>query len=611
MKRLVLQCFMIFLLIMPSTGGTSISPTEQVIEAQSGPEIYTRVYGEDYSRDIYHEVSLHNYENIVQKFTENGSRRVLDYSRATSGPNMHARNYIIQQFEELSNGRIETEIIGNYLNVVGKLPGYLPGNNPAFAITAHYDSAEGSPGANCDGSGIAAVLELVRVLSMYDWPLDIYFITFNGLFTMLPMEGSPEVVHEFRNRSIDFLMLYNVDTLLVQAPDVPVDERIQFGYAPGLYHWGRYWAELARQMSKNIGLNRIVPVPSSSFYLWTSSDHYAFYQQGFTNVMCAFESGIGYDTAYQNEYDRWENGAYIYYLGQETAAVIGASIAFTMSRALDKPVFNEYDFTLGSDNWKEFYITVSTPTIVNVSSRWFGGSASFYLLNPQGSIIATREFSSASAWEYSQLFNQYVSQNGQYTLVVHNNDFRSIGLEIDVTIESDIDGNGILDRNEYWIDEALFDSDQDSDGLSDAEELFLGTDMMNSDSDRDTLPDKYEVDNGFDPRDPSDANEDADSDGLSNAQEYSAGLNPHSADSDNDLMPDLWELENGLNPLNNDADLDFDNDGITNLEEYLNDTDPQVPEPMEIRTEWFATPLVVIALIGVFLYIRRREDPWN
>ncbi|MFW9910359.1 MAG: hypothetical protein ACFFEF_17525 [Candidatus Thorarchaeota archaeon] len=428
---------------------------------------------------------------------------------------------------------------------------------------------------------------------------------------MVPMEGSPEVALEFQRREIEFLMLYNVDTLLVQAPNIPVDERIQFGYPSGNYHIGQYWAELARQMSKNIGLNRILPVPSSSFFLWSSSDHYAFYEKGFSNVLCAFESGLAFDTAYQTDDDRWDNANYVYYLGQETAAVIGASIASTMSRALDKPVFKEYKFTLASDNWDEFYITVSTPTTINISSRWFGGSSAFYLINPEGTVIGTREYGESSAWEYSQVFNQSVSQNGLYTLAVHNNDISSIGIEIDVTIESDIDGNGILDRNEYWIDEDLFDSDQDNDGLSDAEEIILGTDLMDDDSDGDTLPDKYEVDYGFDPTDPSDANEDADMDGLSNAQEYSAGLNPHSADSDNDLMPDLWELENGLNPLINDADLDFDNDGITNLEEYLNDTDPQVSEPMEIRTEWFTTPLIVIALIGVFLYIRRREDPWN
>ncbi len=600
-----------FLLITPNIPIAHSSAIDSATPADSETDTLTRVYGQDYSDDVYGEVSQPNYRDIVQKFTENGSRWIMTYQMATVGANMYARNYIIQQLEELSRGRIETETIGNCLNVVGKLPGYLPGENPAFAISAHYDTVAGSSGANCDGSGIATVLELARVLSKYEWPLDIYFIAFNGLYTMNGMEGSPQVANEFNQREIDFLMLYNVDTLLVQDWTQPNDERIQFGYSMGSYHSGRYWAELARQMSNNIGWNRIVPVPSSSFYLWGSSDHYAFYERGFSNIMCAFESGIAEDDAYHTVEDTWNNARYNYDLGRETTGVIGASIAFTMSRALGEPQKINQEFTLGISNWKQIYITVTTPTTLNISSRWFGGTSSFYLFNPQNTLISEREYNHTSAWQPSDVISQPVSENGQYTLIVYNSDLQSVGYEVNITIDTDIDANGVLDSQEYWIDEALFDSDQDSDGLSDAEELFLGTDMLLVDSDYDTMPDKYEVDNGFDPRDPTDGNEDWDFDGLSNAQEYSGGLNPLSADSDNDLIPDLWELENGLNPLIDDADLDFDEDGISNLDEYLNDTDPQEPEPMEIPTEWYATPVVLIALIGVFVYIRRRKDPWS
>lgn len=600
-----------FLLIPPLVTGAPISITEGATQADVPAEILTRVYGEDYSSDMFRDVLRNSYRDFVQKISENGSRWIMDYSQATDGANMYARNYIIQQLEELSMGRIETEVIGSLLNVVGKLPGYLPGDNPVFAITAHYDSAQGSPGANCDGSGIAAVLELARVMSMYEWPLDIYFMAFNGLFTMAGMEGSPQVANVFNIRGIEFLMLYNVDTLLVKDDSVPMDESIQFGYNLGGYHIGRYWAELARQMSNNLGQNRIVPVPSSSFYLWTSSDHYAFYSGSFSNIMCAFESGRAVDGSYQNSNDRWNNGEYDYGLGRETTAAIGASIAFTMSRVLDEPLKTEYEFSLGSGLWEQIYITVTTPTTMNVTSRWFGGISSFYLFSPEGVLITSGEFNNISAWESTEVISQPVTENGQYTLIVYNSDFRTVGYEVDISIETDIDANGILDSQEYWIDEALFDSDLDSDGLSDAEELFLGTDLMLVDSDGDSMPDGYEVDNGFDPRDRSDGSEDADSDGLSNAQEYIGGLNPHSMDSDNDLMPDLWELEHGLNPLVEDAHLDFDEDGISNLDEYLNDTDPQVPEVMEIPTEWFATPLLLIAVIGVFVYIRTRKDPWN
>jgi hypothetical protein len=611
MKQLGVLWIVLLLLLTLSTSSINVSADNSKASSDSPVTFLPRVYGQDFSESVYWSVSESNYRGFVQKLTENGSRWIMDYSMASEGNNMYARNYIIQQLHDLSNGRIETEVVGNCLNVVGRLPGYLPGNNPAFAVSAHYDSAQGSPGANCDGSGIAAVLELARVLSMYEWPLDIYFIAFNGLFTFSGMEGSPQVANMFQQRGINLLMLYNFDTLLVQDPSLPVDERVQIGYPVGSYYNGQYWAELARQMSNNIGTNRIVPVPSSSFYLWSSSDQYAFYERGFSNVMCAFESGRAVDSAYHSTTDQWDNRNYRYSLGVETTAVIGASIAYTMSRGLGKPLLNSFDFTLASFVDKHIYITVTTPTFVNISARWFGGTSSFYLLDPGGSVVSSREYNHTSAWCPTEVMSQYVTQNGQYTLIVHNSDSRVVGYELNVSMETDIEGNGILDSKEYWIDSSLFNSDQDSDGLSDAEEILLGTNMTLADTDHDGMPDKYEVDNGFNPRDPSDGGEDADGDGLTNAQEYMAGLNPFSPDTDNDGMPDLWELEHGLDPLVNDAGLDPDGDGLTNLEEYLNNSDPQTPQPMEIPRELVIAPIAIVALIGAFVYIRRRKDPWS
>ena len=47
-------------------------------------------------------------------------------------------------------------------------------------ISAHYDSAEDSAGANDNGSGVAAVLELARILKDAEMPYNIKFILFSG-----------------------------------------------------------------------------------------------------------------------------------------------------------------------------------------------------------------------------------------------------------------------------------------------------------------------------------------------------------------------------------------------------------------------------------------------
>lgn len=39
----------------------------------------------------------------------------------------------------------------------------------AILLNAHFDTTLGSPGATDDGSGIAVMMELIRVLSKRDW----------------------------------------------------------------------------------------------------------------------------------------------------------------------------------------------------------------------------------------------------------------------------------------------------------------------------------------------------------------------------------------------------------------------------------------------------------
>lgn len=62
-------------------------------------------------------------------------------------------------------------------NVVAEIPGTAPGS--AFVVAgAHYDSVAGSPGANDNGSGVAALLETARLLAPSRPPRTIRFIAF-------------------------------------------------------------------------------------------------------------------------------------------------------------------------------------------------------------------------------------------------------------------------------------------------------------------------------------------------------------------------------------------------------------------------------------------------
>lgn len=58
---------------------------------------------------------------------------------------------------------------------------FLPGDSRAeFVIGAHIDSAQGSPGANDNASGVAVLLELARVFGEQGSPADLRLVFFGG-----------------------------------------------------------------------------------------------------------------------------------------------------------------------------------------------------------------------------------------------------------------------------------------------------------------------------------------------------------------------------------------------------------------------------------------------
>jgi hypothetical protein len=85
-----------------------------------------------------------------------------------------------------SDQRIKKEL--ELKNVVATLKGTDPNDNRIFLISAHLDSrAEDNndgvvtaPGANDDGSGIAAILELVRIMSTREFSGTIVFVAVSG-----------------------------------------------------------------------------------------------------------------------------------------------------------------------------------------------------------------------------------------------------------------------------------------------------------------------------------------------------------------------------------------------------------------------------------------------
>jgi hypothetical protein len=611
-KLWVVSFLLILILVSPKSASFAAAVNEpQVVDSARPSENLQRVYGINLAKEIYKEVSQGSYEEFIQEFTEIGPRYIMNYQEIEGSTNEEARIWLVDKLTNLSSGRLEIELVGNYKNIVARLPGYLQDDSlPVFIISAHYDTVPSCPGANDDGSGIAALLELARVMSQYEWPLDIYFIAFNGDHALGSIQGGKEVSNIFLLNGIDIIAMYNIDTILYVSRYAPRNERVLLAYNVGdetVYHLGQYWAELAKTISNFYGLDAVKVVDSNEFPYWTSSDHYEFSQRGYRSMLCAFESGNAFDNIYRTFNDVYDRNEYRYYIGAETTAFIGASMAYTMGRAYGQKSLLTDSLILLPGVSTEYYIPISTSTTINITSRWYGGGTNFLLYDPNGILLESSLHTTGHPWTPTQVLSTPVTQKGLYKLEVLNAATDSIGADIYVEYESDINGNGVNDSQEYWLPTALFSIDSDNDTLSNAMEIIYGTDSNSADSDQDGMPDAYEIKNGFDPRNPADANEDADGDTLTNVQEYSYGLNPFSADSDSDGIPDNWELAHGLNPLLNDANENPDHDDYTNLEEYLKGSDPLVADVESPDLVWIALPVSALFILGTGVYIYRRE----
>ncbi len=150
---------------------------------------------------------------------------------------------------------------------------------------------------------------------------------------------------------------------------------------------------------------------------------------------------------------------------------------------------------------------------------------------------------------------------------------------------SDTDGDGLSDGFEVQYgfdplkDQQNGERDDDGDGLTNREEMSLGTHPLKADTDDDGLNDYVEVRQYH----TSATDRDSDDDGLSDKEEVEDyASDPLSTDGDDDGMPDKWEIDHGLEPMRDDSGEDPDKDGRNNEVEMNDNTDPHLPEVVDV-----------------------------
>ena len=141
-------------------------------------------------------------------------------------------------------------------------------------ISAHYDSAEDSVGANDNGSGVAAVLELARILKDAEMPYNIKFILFSGEEKY--MLGSRWYVGNLtEDERKQIIGVINIDTI-AEKSDLGYMAMIEGNKRPDDIEYDDEGLKKLAELNKNSMSDLFTS--SDRFYLTmaTNSDHYPF-----------------------------------------------------------------------------------------------------------------------------------------------------------------------------------------------------------------------------------------------------------------------------------------------------------------------------------------------
>lgn len=165
----------------------------------------TTIYRDAEIEKMVNEVSKDSLESYIRKLVSFGTRNTLSTQTDTKRGIGAARNWVLSRFNEFAKsagGRLTAFIDTTTLqpngqrvdkplllgNVVARLQGTDIHDDRIFLISGHLDNMRSNvmdrtgdaPGANDDASGVAAVIETARIMSLRSFPATIIFVAVSG-----------------------------------------------------------------------------------------------------------------------------------------------------------------------------------------------------------------------------------------------------------------------------------------------------------------------------------------------------------------------------------------------------------------------------------------------
>ncbi|HWI92338.1 MAG TPA: M28 family metallopeptidase [Flavisolibacter sp.] len=177
------------------------------------------------------EISADSLKSYINKLVSFGTRSTLSAVTDKKRGIGAAREWVVQRFNEFaknSNGRMtayfdtttipadgrRVDVATNLGNAMAVLKGTDPNDDRIYIISGHLDSrvtdvmnrTADAPGANDDGSGVAAVMECARVMSKHSFPATIIFVAVSGEEQSLLGSGYLANQAKMKNWNVDAML---------------------------------------------------------------------------------------------------------------------------------------------------------------------------------------------------------------------------------------------------------------------------------------------------------------------------------------------------------------------------------------------------------------------
>ncbi|AFZ45066.1 peptidase M28 [Halothece sp. PCC 7418] len=216
----------------------------------------------------------------------------------SSGGHFYVQQYIREQFQKW--GALEThdfEFQGEtHHNYVLNLPAENGSEKPPILVAAHYDSVPGTPGADDNGTGVAVLLELMRVFSENPLPIPLRFIAFD--LEEYGMVGSEVYAQQLKENNEKIRLMFSLEMLgyCCQEPDSQDYPPLIDRFYPHTGNFIAFVGNLAttqesrfftRQMRHSGTPSEWLSVPFSGTMIPETrlSDHSPFWDQGYKAMM--------------------------------------------------------------------------------------------------------------------------------------------------------------------------------------------------------------------------------------------------------------------------------------------------------------------------------------